>query len=470
MSAPDPPREPAELSPSAVDPLNPPSQDDPPRPSTREISPARRELISIYAAANPALRRELAIVDPDLRIDVDRPLDALLNLLGPDGSARPPISPIQVAFATMTALGREHRDEPQVAHDFGPLAGVLLRAPLPAGPEPRALVESALRRAASPEVDDRKRWEVLRSILDAAMAPELRKVHVAWCRSGLRSLRNEYVSRVETRLVVEAGETALDDLALAVLPDNWSHCNDFFCSLTRRSDRDGVCAPPTTGGNLSTAADDWRGVYEERVGTCPAGWFPDTYLLFTWTKTAQQVILRYELAPAMPGDRTVLRIDEGYIQVDRVGPNYEVSTIKYLLFDDRFLPSGGQALGQAACQLGWLDYCVNQFTNCAHGLAGGEAVGAENGGNGGGMDAGIRDILKQCEGNIVESVNETDAQVKRMISQIREGKYGLDAGVIDAGQFVERAIRDGARSIVGHADLVKSYLALVSKLTGREDN
>ena len=102
-------------------------------------------------------------------------------------------------------------------------------------------------------------------------------------------------------------------------------------------------------------------MYEERVGSCPAGWFPDTFLLFSWRRTPTQIVLRYELAPRRPGDRTVLRVDQGYVQVDRVGPRYVVSTVKYLLFDDARIPSGGQTLGLTACQLGWLDYSINQF-------------------------------------------------------------------------------------------------------------
>ena len=195
------------------------------------------------------------------------------------------------------------------------------------------------------------------ALLSVRLAPELRPIRVAWCVPELRLDDNEYVSRVETRLVVE-DNTPLDELAEAVLPDNWSRCNDFFCSLTRRADRDTGCSPPATGGDLRIDKPSWRGVYEERVGTCPDGWFPDTYLLFTWTKTPQQIILRYELAPGRSGDNTVLRIDEGYIQVDRVGPCYEVSTLKYLLFDDTYLDGGGQTLAQAACQLGWLDYSM----------------------------------------------------------------------------------------------------------------
>ena len=249
-------------------------------------------------------------------------------------------------------------------------------------------------------------------------------------------------------------------------------CNDFFCSLTRRADRDADCSPPATGGDLPVDRPGWRGVYEERVGTCPDGWFPDTYLLFTWSKTPQQIILRYELAPRRSNDRTVLRIDEGYIQVDRVGPCYEVSTVKYLLFDDRYLNGGGQTLAQSACQLGWLDYSVNQFTACARGLGatgsgGGSRRGADRAEGDEQLDPGMRHVLDECQGHIVESVTETDAQVRRIVSRIRAGHYGADDWVTDMSELTARAIRDGARSILGYRDLLLSVDKLARSSPGR---
>ena len=155
------------------------------------------------------------------------------------------------------------------------------------------------------------------------------------------------------------------------MPGNWSAFNDFFCSVTPRPRPGRRLSPrasdaPATGGDLEPDLPYWRGVYEEKVGDCPAGWFPDTYLVFTWNRTDDQIVLRYKLAPRRPDDRTVLKIDEGYVQVDQVGDKrYEVSTVKYLLFDDDRYPSGGQTLARTACQLGWLDYSINQFTSSA---------------------------------------------------------------------------------------------------------
>jgi hypothetical protein len=370
----------------------------------------------------------------------------------------------------MAVLGRDPASAPRDDESFEPIVQILAPRDQRAFPDVEVDLRTALARAGAPDIDPRERWSVLRQEMGGNLAPELRPIRVAWCIPELRLVDNEYVSRVETRLVVEDG-TPLDELAQAVLPDNWQRCNDFFCSLTRRADRDAGCSPPATGGDLRVDRPGWRGVYEERVGTCPDGWFPDTYLLFTWSKTPQQIILRYELAPRRSNDRTVLRIDEGYIQVDRVGPCYEVSTVKYLLFDDRYLNGGGQTLAQSACQLGWLDYSVNQFTACARGLgATARAVGPAAAPPAEGdeqLDPGMRHVLDECQGHIVESVTETDAQVRRSVSRIRAGDYGADDWVTDMSELTARAIRDGARSVLGYQDLLLSVDKLARKLAGQ---
>jgi hypothetical protein len=289
--------------------------------------------------------------------------------------------------------------------------------------------------------------------------PELRKIRTAWCRPELRSVDGEVMSRIETRLVVDDPKT-IDELAAAVIPDNWSTCNDFFCALVRRPDRD-AGAPPTTGGSLTTTTPNWRGVYEERVGSCPQGWFPDTYLAFTWSISQQQIILRYELTPRLPADRTVLRVDQGYLQVDRIGNTYDVSTVKNLLFDDRFIPGGGQTLGQSACQLGWLDYSINQFTVCADSLP--KEPGFTRG-TSGGIDGELQDILDRCEANLAESASETDAQVRAVVRRIRNNDYSIDDGVVDWGRLVTRAVRDGSRSLRGQIDLATAYFELVRRM------
>ena len=470
---------------SEIDPLNPPSPtsrlaDGTPDGRTRRtgLTPARRSLLSAYSAVapppqagHPPLAEVLAQLDPQFPTQIGDPMDELVRAaMQWEEASGPRIHPIQLAFASMAVLGREPDWTPRDGESFEPIVQILAPRDQRAAPDADVDLRLALTRAGAPDVDPRERWSVLRQEMGDNLAPVLRPIRVAWCINELRLVDDEYVSRVETRLVVEDG-TPLDELAQAVLPDNWQRCNDFFCSLTRRADRDAGCSPPTTGGDLRVDRPSWRGVYEERVGTCPDGWFPDTYLLFTWSKTPQQIILRYELAPRQSGDRTILRIDEGYIQVDRVGPCYEVSTVKYLLFDDRYLNGGGQTLAQSACQLGWLDYSVNQFTACARGFgATGRAAGpaapppADRDEQ---LDPGVRHVLDECQGHIVESVTETDAQVRRSVSRIRAGEYGADDWVTDMSELTARAIRDGARSILGYRDLLLSFDELARKLAGQ---
>lgn len=481
--APDGPARQPELTspgPSEIDPLNPPSP-------TSRLTPARRSLLAAHSAVapppqagHPPLAEVLAQLDPQFPAQIGDPMDELVRAAvqwdDPSGSR---IHPLHLALTAMAVMGRDRGSGPAP----GDGSNLDLIAQVIAPPDPKALSDAAgggvatgaemaaaLTNAGAPAVDPRERWTMLREALGDRLAPELRPILVAWCVPELRLDNNEYVSRVETKLVVEDA-TPLDELAQAVLPDNWPRRNEFFCSLTRRADRDAGCSPPATGGDLRVERPSWRGVYEERVGTCPDGWFPDTNLLFTWTRTPQQIILRYELAPRRSGDRTVLRIDEGYIQVDRVGPCYEVSTVKYLLFDDTYLDGGGQTLAQAACQLGWLDYSINQFTDCARSPAATGRVPAaattpvEDDGDR--LDPGVRRVLDGCEGHIVESVTETDAQVRRSISRIRAGEYGADDWVTDMSELTARAIRDGARSVLGQRDLLISLAKLAGRFGGQ---
>jgi hypothetical protein len=206
-------------------------------------------------------------------------------------------------------------------------------------------------------------------------------------------------------------------------------------------------------------------VYEERVGYCPRGWFPDTYLLFTWEMSAQQIILRYELAPnRRAADQTVLKIDEGYVQVDQLSDGYEVSTLKYLLFDDRYVPGGGQTLGRWACQLGWLDYSINQFTDCVRQSE--VTTDTSSGRPSAGIDAQLQHVLDRCEAHLRQTADDTNSQLARAAGKLRRGTYTLNDYVADLGQLLARSIRDGSRSLEGQADLAAG-LADLARAYGR---
>jgi hypothetical protein len=426
---------------------------DTPQPA-RSLSRKRRALLGVYAAMDSRLRAELRSVG----VDFDEGMDPFAQLEAaadePDERDRPRPHPLHLAFAAMRVL-REGPGPPRARDSLRRVAARLLDPETEPGDQEIAAaaeVAAALERAAGPDVPEEERWAQVVAAVGEQLHPELRIIQEAWCRPSLRQVGGEVVSRIETRLVVD-DQRSLDALAPAVVPDNWKRCNDFFCDLIRVPERDTGC-PGATGGDLTATADYWRGVYEERVGDCPGGWFPDTFLLFTWDRTERQLILGYELAPRRRRDRTVLRVDQGYIQVDRLPDVYQVSTLKYLLFDDRRIPGGGQTLAQAACQLGWLDCSINQFTACAADLGPGRTPAAPASPEEAGLDAEIQAVLDRCQAHLLETASDADAQLARALAKVRDGGYGLDEYVGDWGELVTRGLRDGARSVRDQLDLV----------------
>jgi hypothetical protein len=434
-----------------------------PRP-VHDLSRSRVALLGVYAADDPELKRELRY----LGVDFPEPLDAYAQLRAAaevrrDEEDRPRIHGLHLAFAAMFVLGDAPRAD--FREQLEPVAMRLIDPEAPPDVHDDAIraVLDALERNARVEVAPEERWAQVVQEAGRYLDPELRKIETAWCRPELREVDDEFVSRIETMLVVRDQRT-LDQLAPAVLPQNWKYCNDFFCDLTRVEQRDAGCAG-VTHGDLSATATHWRGVYEERVGSCPAGWFPDTYLLFTWDRSAHQLILRYELAPRRKNDKTVLKIDQGYIQVDRLSDTYQVSTVKYLLFDDRSIPGGGQSLAQTACPLGWLDYSINQFTVCAQNLA--SSVTTAPAQPPAGVDAELQRLLDRCHAHLLETASDADAQFGRVMAELRKGSYGLDDWVGDWARVVGRAIRDGSRSLRGQIDFLSQTVDMAREFTRR---
>lgn len=440
-------------------------------PQLAGMSRSRVALLGAYAALDPRLEHELRYVG----VRFDGPLDAYSQLQAAaesiDEQQRPRIHQLQLARALMAVLQRADPPEDGL-RPLRPVVELLVDPGLRLDDiDPVSAVYDALKNAANSAIE--MRWSQVVEEVGQYLHPELSVIPESWCRSELRSVDNEIVSRIETKLVVRHSRD-LQQIAPAALPQNWSQCNDFFCDLIRVPERDLGCVA-TTGGDLSAGTPYWRGVYEERVGTCPAGWFPDTFLLFTWDCSERQLILSYELAPRRGNDRTVLKIDQGYVQVDRLIDTYEVSTVKYLLFDDDFIPGGGQTLGQAACQLGWLDYSLNQFSACAETLSptgNGTGTGTGSGGGGGpraGLDAGLQQVLDRCEANLQQTVADAEVQFGTAMDKIRCGTYSLDDYVGDWGKLAVRAIRDGSRSLQGQVDFAMRSLEVVRALAPQKD-
>jgi hypothetical protein len=411
----------------------------------------------MYATLDPKLAADLRVVGVEYPDDLD-PYAMLAEAAGEPGEdrERPRLHGLHLAFGAMRLLERPEPPPPRSMDHLLAVADRLVdprQEPGAARERSAEVILEALTRASRPGVEPKRRWaQVVREVTDrgASLDPELAVIEDAWCEPSLREVDNEFASRIETRLVVRE-RRSLDQLALAVLPDNWKTCNDFFCDLFRAPDRDADC-PGTTGSDLVPSATRWRGVYEERVGDCPEGWFPDTYLLFTWRRSPDRIILRYQLAPGRTSDRTVLRIDQGYIQVDRLPDTYQVSTLKNLLFDDRRIPGGGQTLASMACELGWLDYQINMFTACA-GTLHPTADSASTSRRPPGIDAGLQEVLDRCQAHLLETASDADAQFTRVMTKVRDGSYSLDDCVGDWGKATVRALRDGSRSLQAQIDL-----------------
>jgi hypothetical protein len=432
------------------------------------LSRSRRALLSVHAARDEHLKAVLQA----MRVELDEqrdPMDLLRDAAeGPEEPGRPRLHRLQVALAAIRALRRDTPPDPRDRERLRGVAAALTDPEAPPGEtdtDPVDTVAAALEHAAAADVPETERWARVVQEAGPQLHQELRIFTKAWCVSGLRDLGREKVSRIETNLVVQ-DQRSLNQVAPALLPANWKRCNDFFCDLIRVRERDQDCLG-TTGGELSATSAAWSGVYEERVGSCPLGWFPDTYLQFTWERSERQLILCYQLAPRRPGDLTVLRVDQGYIQVDRLFDHYEVSTVKYLLFDDQSVGGGGQTLGLAACELGWLDYCVNQFTTCAKDLAAQTAAAVTQPPRPPGIDAELQRVLDRCQTHLRESAADTDAQLRAAMTRLREGSYGLDEYVGDWAALVARGSRDGARSLWDQLELAIRAVDVARRLGRR---
>ncbi|MGH3693163.1 MAG: hypothetical protein ACRDRX_04050 [Pseudonocardiaceae bacterium] len=400
-----------------------------------------------------------------------------------------PIPRLSLARALMDVLNRP--DAPSPDADFDQLRSVVAQLADPPLNDPDAGNDTDT--GNDPDTEDtlfrlfvnasgasrfEERWAALKQASGSSLLhPDLRAIENPMIGSSLRAVAGEIATRIETSFVVrleEEEDPDLQKIACSMLPYNWPMFGDFFCELSRGNEehsRDGDVVG-ATGGELSVDTPHWCGVYQERVGGCPDGWFPQTFLLFTWDRYQDQLILRYELVPRRGDDRTVLRIDEGYIQVNRLHHAYEVSTLKYLLFDDRFISGGGQALAAMAPELGWLDYAINQFSSCAMtnpppsvpGIVTPEQSDRK------GIDAGFQRILDRLQTQLQDSVKSADAQFDTIKRKVNEGEYGLNDFVGDWGEAALRAMRDTSRVVLNEVDFARESLRLAKLAVTKKGN
>jgi hypothetical protein len=430
----------------------------------RTIAPRRRAMLAAQAALDPELKHSLAAWGLVFTVDE---LDPYLQLrLAVSERAGSPAEVPRVLLAR-TALRVLEPSRPQRANpkaELEPVLAELLTSALRDGSGRDKGVDdvlSALREANA--VDPAERWSTFVEGNQELLHSDLLLISQPVVITQLREGDNEFAARVEVRFeVLDPGGQGLNIIAPRALPAAWPTYNSFFCAM-EETDRGDQLAPgrlqvPTTAG-----ARSWRRVYLEKVGACPGGWFPDTYLLFAWSRSESQLIVYYALAERRPGDRTVLKIDEGYIQIDQLPGRYEVTALKTLLFDDKRCPSGGQLLAGYAFELGWLDQAINWFSidaadAGASPLESASGAVVPEGKDPEGLDAPIQEMINGCEVDVRHVLSDVDAQCRSSMVKLRAGTYGLDAYVRDCALVTDRTIRYGARTVDKQIKLVKALL------------
>lgn len=449
------------------------------------VSASRLALLRVYAALDrlsPPDPPEAEHLDTSLRalgIDVEELSDPGVELerfgeeirqerVVPREEAPIPLVRVVEAAMDVLAAGVDVSDE-----TLGVVAEQFVEEQLRDDPDVVTGVVEALRRASERQrIDEAERWPVFqtearsRNIL---LVEEVRAVEQSFCGGVPFQYHGEWATRIETYFEIEDGTYALDGLANACMPGNWRSCNNFFCSLEHCPDRDRDCPGTTPGTPPQPGAGYWRTVFEEKVLDCPGGVFPDTFLLFTWSRTPSQLILEYELTPRRPGDRTVLTLDQGYLLVNKLTTRYSVRTVKKLLFDDAFLPSGGQTLARYACKLGWLDYSITQFTRCGQELP---RVQREGRGVVAGQppDAKTRllGVVDKWEQQLEAWAEETGTDVDECVAHLRAGDLGFDAHLADSAQKLgTRAARDGSNLLTAQLDYALASFDLVREFADK---
>jgi hypothetical protein len=365
---------------------------------------------------------------------------------GPTPIASPPMVPlVRVAEAAMdvAAVAGAIPDDTRAA-----VARLLVTDEAATGRVEAALQVSEL----VPPGGREDAWAQLQGPDGSDIHPDLRGVRVSGCDEQLIQHRSEYVTKIDTDFVIDQGEHRMDDLAAACMPERWSNCNDFFCSVVYAAERsrlrDGTTAPVP-----AAASESWRGVYEERVLRCPDGAFPNTFLDFEWRRRPSQLVVTYRLALGLE-EACDLKIDQGHIMVSFLGTQIRVQTRKWLLFDDRRRPSGGQTLALYACRLGWMDYSITQFTTCAkqksllslptHGAPARRAPSAQE---------RLVALVARAEEQLRHCGTSSAGELDEILNKLKSEAINTDEYVGRLAKLASRQLeRDGAALIQGATD------------------
>jgi|SRR5215217_4949669 len=426
-------------------------------------------------------RREVAETDETAAVETeetaDRPSDEPAPPAAdvpPDEEPPPPPPPllplVRLAEAALdvsaVAGGRDRDDFNRVADRVAELL-VVPDSGVPGDPSRR--VSAALR--LGEVLDDgrsrRDTWSEIQGPAGGAdLQPELRGVRDSRCDDDLVAYRDEFVARIDTEFVIDRGVHDMDTLAAATMPEHWSDCNDFFCSVHYAPDRSKT-TPGSSPEALTARSTTWRGVYEEKVMTCPDGAFPNTFLQFDWNRNGNdELVLIYRLAPGLEG-ACDLEIDQGHITVTFVDGEIIVRTRKWLLFDDRRRRAGGQTLGLYACRLGWVDYSIAQFSGCAQKLP--KPFGKP--GQADPIDplpaaqARLDDLVNRAERELRTCGHQIAADLDACCHDLRHGEMRTDDHIGRvAAAVTAHAARGGAGWLEGQVDFSLAWVDLLRAL------
>jgi hypothetical protein len=276
--------------------------------------------------------------------------------------------------------------------------------------------------------------------------------------------RTARVVRIFTRTTLPAGGRTLADLAIALQPDHWADCNEFFCDLVWIPPAQHLC-PGASAGELDPSLSDWHGCYLEKVGKCTdkdEGMFPGTYLCVTWHRDPELLLLNYELAPGYKGAKAI-DIDAGFVSAVQFDDTFIIDTEKWLRFNEDAVGAEGIALAQLACEMGWLD-TVLTMVHCSAKAGDGPAI----------VDVpvdevppGLDEPLEACGKHLEECIDATLAQAQRACAKLKAGTYTGNDFAADVGTAATRNATGAAQSLAGGLALVASWLQPPKPKNGR---
>ncbi len=212
------------------------------------------------------------------------------------------------------------------------------------------------------------------------------------CRSRLVPVdldgRGEYAVSLRTDVWFDRARVPATFVDELFDPTTWPERHSFWCSMTPApacqagSEAQRLMAEMASVESIGVAAGVQYGqvlttqrVFDEQVGDCPAGSYPNTILLFTDSRVLANgsptppgqlpegtYCLEYRL---VPGWSELLELDDGTIQVHVAGEDVQITITKILFFTETDHTSQVEAMAEYACVSGWAEQ-TRQFLLGSH--------------------------------------------------------------------------------------------------------